>query len=117
MPVTVSFGRDDVGDGDADEHRGIAPTTLTIKEYPGGDMMLSPAPAVAGGAVERHREVHRRSEVAAGEDCFASSLSQVGKIEFELARDKVDHGYEVARGSIAASFGLRCLNEAVDSLE
>ena len=46
----------------------------------------------------------------------ASSLSQVGNIEFELAGDEVDHGDEIASSSVAASLCFCCLNEAVDSL-
>ena len=39
----------------------------------------------------------------------------MGNIEFELAGDEVDHGDQIARGSIAASLGFGRLNEAVDS--
>jgi hypothetical protein len=47
----------------------------------------------------------------------ASSLSQVGSSEFELACDEVDHRDEIARRTIAASSGFGSLNETINPFE
>src|SRR5436190_14792617 len=48
---------------------------------------------------------------------FASSLSQVGSIEFELTGDQINHSDEIAGRSITASSGFGCLDETVNAFK